>query len=140
MSTSFSTARASTPAVDAYKRIVVDGVRYYGKHLVLGASGCNERLLEIPTMRKFIAELVERIDMRAYGEAIVERFGSGIEIGLSGVQLIETSAITLHTNDAARDLYLDVFSCKDFDADAALAVVNEYFAPAARDVRVLLRR
>lgn len=135
-------AAGARPAAgaDAYKRIVVDGVRYYGKHLILGAAGCNDALLDIATMRRFIAELVDRIDMRAYGECIVERFGSGIEVGLSGVQLIETSAITLHTNDAARDLYLDVFSCKTFDEQEALRVVTAYFAPASTDVQVLLRR
>ena len=133
-------AAAGPAGSEAYKRIVVDGVRHYGKHLILGAAGCSEALLDIATMRRFIAELVERIDMRAYGECIVERFGSGIETGLSGVQLIETSAITLHTNDASRDLYLDVFSCKTFDEQAALRVVTEYFRPAATDMQVLLRR
>lgn len=125
---------------DAYKRIVVDGVRFYGKHLLLSAAGCGAALLDIDTVRRFIADLVQGIDMRAYGPCIVERFGSGTEIGLSGVQLIETSAITLHTNDASRDLYLDVFSCKTFDEAAALEVVRRYFEPASTTVQVLLRK
>lgn len=133
-------APRSAFASDAYKRIVVDGVRYYGKHLLLSAAGCGDALLDIGTVRRFIADLVAEIDMRAYGPCIVERFGSGSEIGLSGVQLIETSAITLHTNDASRDLYLDVFSCKTFDEADALAVVQRYFAPASTSVQVILRK
>ena len=133
--------RTSPPPVpDAYKRIVVNGERYYGKHVLLGASACNERLRDLDAIRGFVAELVTRIDMVAYGETFAARFGSGIEIGISAVQLIETSAITIHTNDAARDLYLDVFSCKDFDANAVVDTVRIWFAPASIDNEVRLRR
>jgi S-adenosylmethionine/arginine decarboxylase-like enzyme len=123
-----------------YKRIVVDGVHYYGKHLILGATGCNDNLLDVAAMTRFIRELVDRIDMVAYGEPVVARFGEGIEEGISGVQLIMTSAITVHTNDMARDLYLDVFSCKDFEADDVLAYVDAFFAPSDVNSQVLLRQ
>ncbi len=125
---------------DSYKRIVIDGKRYYGRHLIASAHGCNERLLDKQAIANFLQELTRRIDMVAFGAPFVERFGGGIEVGISGVQLIETSAITLHTNDGARDLYLDVFSCKDFSAQDALAVVNDYFAPASVTHQELLRR
>lgn len=127
-------------ASDAYKRIVIEGDRYYGKHVILSAGACNNALLDIGAVRRFVLDLVDRIDMVAFGDPFVARFGSGIEIGLSAVQLIETSAITLHTNDAARDLYLDVFSCKNFDAYEVVAVVREHFAPQRMDHQVLLRR
>lgn len=126
--------------VSEYKRLVVDGVRYYGKHLILSAADCNDRLLELTTVRAFLVSLVDRIDMVAYGEAIVERFGAGIEVGISGVQLIETSAITIHTNDMARDMYLDVFSCKGFDESKVVEYVQELFAPASTTHHVLLRK
>ncbi|HTQ98437.1 MAG TPA: S-adenosylmethionine decarboxylase [Candidatus Acidoferrum sp.] len=127
-------------AIDSYKRIVIDGQRYYGRHLIASAHGCNDALLDKDTIARFLKEMTQRIDMVAFGEPFVERFGGGIEVGISGVQLIETSAITLHTNDGARDLYLDVFSCKDFSAQEALAVVREYFAPATVTHQELLRR
>lgn len=125
---------------DAYKRILIDGQRYYGKHVLLGASGCNSSLREIEEIRRFIHDLVRAIDMVAYGDAFIARFGSGPEIGISAVQLIETSAITIHTNDAAGDLYLDVFSCKDFDAEVVQKMVGERFNPDAMDMEVRLRR
>jgi S-adenosylmethionine/arginine decarboxylase-like enzyme len=127
-------------ADDSYKRLVIDGKRYYGRHLIASARGCNEALLDKPTMARFLAEMTRRIDMVAFGPPFVERFGGGIEIGISGVQLIETSAITVHTNDGARDLYLDVFSCKDFSATVALGVVREYFAPQEINHQELLRQ
>lgn len=127
-------------ATDGYKRIVVNGQRHYGRHVMVDAALCNDRLLELDEINDFVAALVKRIDMVAFGDIVSARFGGGIEIGISAVQLIETSCISLHTNDAARDLYLDVFSCKDFKVGDVVDVVTEYFAPESMNVRDLLRR
>lgn len=123
-----------------YKRIVVDGVHYYGKHLVLTARGCNEAILDLEQVTRFIKELVPQIDMVAYGEPLVARFGEGIEVGISGVQLIQTSAITIHTNDAAREMYLDVFSCKGFSEMDAIDYLKSVFDPQDINWQILLRK
>ncbi len=127
-------------AKDDYKRIVEAGVRYYGRHLILSATACNDALLDKASIAEFLRETARRIDMVTFGDPFVERFGGGIEVGISGVQLIETSAISLHTNDGARDLYLDVFSCKDFSADTVIAYVQELFTPATIEHQVILRK
>jgi S-adenosylmethionine/arginine decarboxylase-like enzyme len=119
---------------------VVDGIRYYGRHLILCGAGCNEAILSKQAITAFMPRLAHRIGMVPFGEPFVERFGGGIEVGISGVQLIETSAITMHTNDGARDLYLDVFSCKDFAAGDVLAAVLDTFAPANIQHEVFLRK
>ena len=128
----------TSPKVN-YKRTVINGKSYYGKHLMLTAVGCDENLLDVQTVTDFMKELVPTIDMIAYGEPIVARFGEGIELGISGVQLITTSAITLHTNDTARDLYLDVFSCKWFDEAIVKDVVAKYFSPDSMNDQIVLR-
>jgi len=135
-----TTSLQPTHTTTEYRRILVDGVTYYGKHLVLSATGCNDRLISIDDIAQFLKILVPRIDMVAYGEPIVARFGEGIEEGISAVQLIETSAITVHTNDMARDLYLDVFSCKGYNELDVLDFVQETFAPTATNYQVLLRK
>ena len=84
--------------------------------------------------------MVKRIDMVPFGEPFVERFGEDDEVGISAVQLIQTSAITIHTNDEARDMYLDVFSCKDFNAEDVLSAVKDWFAPEGLDSQTLLRK
>ena len=56
------------------------------------------------------------------------------------VQLIQTSAISLHTNDQSRDLYLDVFSCKEFKEEDVLKVVNEFFAPETTTPHMVYRK
>ena len=129
----------SQPSIE-YKRIFVDGIYYYGKHIVLSATGCNEKLLDVDAIALFLGQLVDRIDMVAYGEPLVARFGQGIEEGISGVQLIETSAITVHTNDMARDLYLDVFSCKGYNEVDVVEFVQQYFGTEKINYQTLLRK
>ena len=123
-----------------YKNISIDGSKYYGKHMMLTCESCNENLLSLNTMKQFLKELADAIDMIRHGEPIAERFGDGIQIGISAVQLITTSALTVHTNDAARDLYLDVFSCKWFEEDAVFEVVSRYYAPQATTHQIVIRR
>ncbi len=124
----------------SYKCINIDGEYYYGKHLMLTAEGCNDTLLDVDAMGQFLITLADKIDMVRYGEPIVARFGEGEQTGISGVQLITTSAITLHTNDKYRDLYLDVFSCKWFTGDTVNAVVTELFTPKNISVSDVLRK
>lgn len=125
--------------MEEYRRIVVDNEHYYGKHLIASFKRCNPNIIDKKALADFLHQLAIDIEMQPFGQPIVERFGEGIEIGISGVQLIETSAITVHTNDMARDLYLDVFSCKDFDPEDVLQFVKERFAPEEASHKVLLR-
>jgi|TARA_Y100000310_G_scaffold106136_1_gene104650 S-adenosylmethionine/arginine decarboxylase-like enzyme len=125
--------------IQEYRGINHDGVIYYGKHLILTANKCNKNILNKKQVANFMTELVDRIDMVAFGDPIVERFGEGIEIGLSAVQLIETSAIVIHTNDQARDMYLDVFSCKTFSEHDVINFLLSVFEPDKINSQVLLR-
>ena len=127
-------------AKTSYKNIKVNDTYYYGKHMIMTCEACSESLLDVGIMKKFLQDLADAIDMIRYGEPTVARFGEGIEEGLSGVQLITTSALTIHTNDQARDLYLDVFSCKWFDEQTVIDFVKNFFAPEDYTYQVILRK
>ena len=103
----------------------------WGQHLILDMSGCNENITRKESLRSFAADLVDAIDMVAYGEPIIEHFATHSKeaAGYSLVQLIETSAISGHFSDHNRDVYLDVFSCKPFDSNTVVQVVDKYFEP-----------
>jgi len=77
--------------------------------------------------------------MVPYGEPQVVRFGSGNKQGYTLVQLIETSNITAHFVEETNDMYLDVFSCKDFRPEDVRGMVSKYFDPEHADT-LLLRR
>lgn len=114
----------------------------FGKHLVVDAAGCNAGIKDGAAIGRFARHLVQAIDMRAFGDPIVEHFGHDDPktSGYSLVQLIETSNITAHFCDESGEAYFDVFSCKDFDPEVALAVIREHFAPSAINSQVLTRQ
>ncbi len=100
--------------------------------MVLDCSSCDrEAVRSADAIREFCADLVSSIDMVAYGKPVLEHFATHLPeaAGYSLVQLIETSAVTGHFCDASGDAYLDVFSCKDFDPEIAIRVVQKHFRP-----------
>lgn len=123
-----------------YRRIQHQGEPHYGQHLLVTALSCSDAILSIERMYHFLQTMADDIDMVRYGPPIVARFGGGIQTGLSGVQLIETSAIMFHTNDAHRDMYLDVFSCKPFEESTVRRVLNEYLAPNDIKTELIYRK
>jgi S-adenosylmethionine decarboxylase len=117
--------------------------RYWGYHLILDCRGCDVNAVRNRrTILVWVRHLVERIGMRAYGEPLCEHFAAHDPdaAGHSLVQLIETSSITGHFVDRNGDAYIDVFSCKSFDIEAARSLVEEYFRPAAVRVTYLTRQ
>lgn len=122
-----------------YKRIQHQGKLFYGKHMLIHLVDCNENILDKESIKNFIVDMVKEIDMVAFGECHCHRFGEGEEVGISAVQLIYTSNITLHTNDKHREGYLDVFSCKDYSEETILACVKKTFQPESFDYQIVMR-
>lgn len=103
-------------------------VKYWGYHLHLDCSGCNnEAIKSHQTIYDFTKELVKAIDMIAYGEPQIINFGSEDKAGYTLVQLIETSNIGAHFVNEYNHIYLDVFSCKIFDQKVVKQLVKKYF-------------
>jgi len=106
------------------------GKRSWGYHLIVNAGGCDpEAIRSKEVIRQFSEELVQRIDMVAYGKPQIVRFGTSVQKGYTLVQLIETSCISAHFSEESNEVYLDVFSCKTFEKKDALAVFTKYFSP-----------
>lgn len=104
----------------------------WGQHLIIDLAGCpRERLSDPVHLRAWIAELVETIDMKAYGEPQVEHFAAHTydAAGYTLLQLIETSNICAHFAENLGQAYIDIFSCKRFDESDAVALCRAYFEP-----------
>lgn len=102
--------------------------QYWGYHLMLDCSSCDKpKIMDAAHVAAFAKELVEEIDMVAYGEPQVVNFGSGNKAGFTLVQLIETSNICAHFCNDTGDVYFDVFSCKPFEIEAVKKTVAKYF-------------
>lgn len=113
----------------------------WGKHLILDAAKCRPCTIRSSSViYDFTKELVKKIDMVAYGEPQIVMFGSGNKKGYTLVQLIETSNITAHFVEETDDMYLDVFSCKDFDPHIVTGIVATYFDPQSVSTHMLYRQ
>jgi S-adenosylmethionine/arginine decarboxylase-like enzyme len=122
-----------------YYHTKVNDKMYYGKHAIIDCKSCNTNISNIDMVSEFIKSLVQKIDMVAHGDLVIDRFGEGDDVGISACQLIITSSITIHTNDKHKDLYLDVFSCKWFDEKIIINMINTYFWPETLNTNILLR-
>jgi S-adenosylmethionine decarboxylase len=104
---------------------------YWGYHLILDCSHCEESAIrDYDTIYNFTKQLVKDIDMVAYGEPQIVNFGSGNKAGYTLVQLIETSNICAHFVNEDNTMYLDVFSCKEYDDQVVIDLVKKYFGAA----------
>ena len=87
-----------------------------------------DKIRDADAIRRFVAELCELIEMRAYGETIVVHFGEEERVaGYSMVQLIETSLISAHFANLTNAVYLDVFSCKLYDPATVADFAQAFF-------------
>ena len=111
----------------------------WGILAAIDLHGCESAALADPgAIRAFVRAAIDAIGMRAHGPLRLERFGDGELEGWSAVQFIETSSITVHADEVASRCFVDVFSCRAFDAEVAAAVAVDHFGGAST-VRVLWR-
>jgi len=102
----------------------------WGYHLMVDAARCNENIKEKQKIIEFIHELVPAIDMIAVGEPMIKYFpGEGKNKGYSCCQFIEASNVSCHFIESSQTLYLDVFSCKDFNVSIVMDILKKYFDP-----------
>jgi len=113
----------------------------WGYHLTIDAGGCDHHALRSKsTIAAFTKELVSRIEMVAYGKPRIVMFGDGKTKGYTLIQLIKTSNIAAHFVEETDDIYLDIFSCKKFVLNDAIAVFKKYFKPRTMIKRVVVRQ
>jgi len=109
--------------------------------LILDAANCSPKMIGCPVViTSFAKNLVKRIDMVPFGEPQVVMFGSGNKKGYTLVQLIETSNICAHFVEENNSMYLDVFSCKNFDPAVVKETVYEFFDAQKFNIKVLVRQ
>jgi S-adenosylmethionine decarboxylase len=116
---------------------------FWGYHLILDCSSCDvPKIQDRDNVYKFIKSLVKRIDMTPIGEPYIEYTAAEFpdKAGFTAVQVIVTSSIVAHFIDSSGDLYLDVFSCKQFNNDDVIDEVNKSFSPKKIRTNFLTRQ
>ena len=59
--------------------------------------------------------------------------------GTSAVQFILTSSIVIHTLDQLRSVYINIFSCKEFDSSVAERLAVDWFSAEQCTARFIER-
>lgn len=113
------------------KPYYTDGQNYYGLYLGVDCDSCNNLIKDVEIVKDFLKSLTERLGMIAALPPMVDRIPGEKEnqIGISGVQMLTTSSITIHTNDMFQDAYIDIFSCREYDVDVAIQFIKAWFDP-----------
>lgn len=120
----------------------------YGKELILDIHNCDSSTFTRKSIRNFFKELCDLIEMRRsrlvwwddYGVPQEEQETEPHLKGTSAVQFIETSNIVIHTLDILESVYLNIFSCKDFDTNVAKEFSQEWFKGRVAYSHVIERR
>ena len=102
---------------------------YWGYHLILDCSGLDaDAIKDTAKLDGWIRKLVQDIDMKAHGEPVITYNGEQpYHSGYTVVQIITTSSIVAHFIDEPASCYLDVFSCKPFDAEIVKHSMRDTF-------------
>jgi S-adenosylmethionine/arginine decarboxylase-like enzyme len=104
----------------------------FGYHLRIDMSGCDlERIRDGAEVLSWVQRMVSPagIDMTAHGEPWMGHFGPEPgKIGWTIFQAITESSILAHLNDDGTG-FIDIFSCKWFDADRAIQITRMFFEP-----------
>jgi len=102
----------------------------YGVELILDLHDCNPETFTRESIDNFFIYLCDLIDMERCDRHFWDYEGQEEEYekapdhlkGGSAIQFISTSNITIHLLDVLKKVFINVFSCKDFDVN----VVKEF--------------
>lgn len=107
----------------------------YGKELILDLHHCEPSRFTRKIIRGYFIRICELIDMERgnlfwwddLNSPEAEKETEPHLVGTSAVQFIKTSNITIHTLDILHRVYLNIFSCKDFDEYAVERTTATWF-------------
>lgn len=110
-------------------------MKSYGKELILDIHNCDTSTFTRKSIRKYFKELCTLINMERcklcwwddYGVPLEEQETEPHLKGTTAIQFIKTSNITMHTLDLMENVYLNIFSCKDFDSDIVKKFSEQWF-------------
>jgi S-adenosylmethionine decarboxylase len=114
----------------------------FGPHLILEAYGCPKaNLADLGRLSQVLDKYPEQLDMTKIMPPYVFTYHGAVpdDWGVSGVVLIAESHISIHTFPEKQFVTLDIFSCREFDIDAAVEYFSANFEPTSHEKQVLMR-
>ena len=121
--------------------------RPYGYELILDLHGCDVSKFNRTSLDGYFEKLCKAIKMQKceryfwddVGLPPEKRQTSAQTKGSSAVQFILTSSIVIHTLDLLEAVYVNIFSCKEFDKEVAEKITKEWFGANGCSARFIER-
>jgi S-adenosylmethionine decarboxylase len=119
----------------------------YGIELILDLHGCDASKFTRESFTAYFEQLCVLIDMQRedlhfwddVGVSEEDKQTSPHAQGTSAVQFILTSSIVIHALDQLRAVYINIFSCKAYDAEVAEKFSTEWFSATDCSARLIDR-
>ena len=107
----------------------------YGYELILDIHKCDPKTFNRKSIDAFFTDLCETIDMEKcevhfwddVGVPIKDQQTEPHAKGTSAVCFILTSTIVIHTLDLLKTVYVNIFSCKEYDPGVAAEFTKNWF-------------
>ncbi|NCP58202.1 adenosylmethionine decarboxylase [Candidatus Wolfebacteria bacterium] len=113
-----------------------------GKHLIIDAYGIEEeKIKDLRAIRNLLRDLPKKFKMRPLSDAVVKKVASDYypNYGISGFIMLYESHISIHTWPEQGYAAIDVYSCKDFNAQAIIKYLKKYWNCKRMKIRVVIR-
>lgn len=114
----------------------------YGIELILDMHHCDISTFTKENLSKYFTELCKLIDMKPHGKPMFWHNDSNIPHlrGIFGIQFIETSNIVVHALELLETVFVNIFSCKEFDTKVAEEFIKNFFKAKEVNSRVIERK
>jgi len=138
----YQQAETTTPSIDSAFLNTAIEQNIWGIASSIDIYDCDPgKIRNAETIRHFVVELCDLIEMKRFGDTQVVHFGEDERVaGYSMVQLIETSLISAHFANLSNTTYLDVFSCKAYDPEIVREFAQNYFGGSRSKLSVTIRQ
>jgi len=115
--------------------MIVKSKQPYGFELIMDLHSCDPNTFNRKSLDGYFEKLCKAIKMRKceryfwddVGVPEEEKQTSPHTKGSSAIQFILTSSIVIHTLDLLEAVYVNIFSCKEFDRRVAEEITKEWF-------------
>jgi len=107
----------------------------YGIELIIDLHGCSTDKFTRDGLTEYFKELCELIDMKREDLHFWDYEGCPEEkaaapdhlVGISAIQFISTSNITIHALEILKQVFINIFTCKDMSPELAVKFTEQYF-------------
>lgn len=108
----------------------------YGQEVIMDLHNCNVEKFTNKSIEKFLIEICDMTKMKraelhwwedTKKQEIYDEKNHPYLAGISCIQFIQTSNITIHTIIPWKKLFINFFTCKTFDAEKVKEYIIKYF-------------